>query len=381
MPSFEQLLRDIPEGRIRVAQDILVNGVSHPAFDMLAELVQVELPRPQAGIKERLAALTDMSFASFDLRGLQKGVERQNLDYGNFNWEQMKLADIEEPGSPTWNTVTEAADMLHMIKTTAPRYDDAAHARVMPGAFGFGPLQRLQFVLGRRITPAPPEDSLPENGNVLPMSAPNPEAPPAFAAQEGLVVALGVHRPLNMSRSEHRLAAWYAPEATDEFGLVVGAVEHEIRGRRVRKRQYELPVVDYQTKVAGDPALMVVHEIDDGNLVIKSLCAPTPAVVEQSGRAQTHHTYSVMRTALKNDLLPRARIVKGTHARYVPFQGIAAHKELGLFGEWLPEVVGFSTEAAGSPLHAASLLPEFHSHIRHLGFFAAALDAIVAAKQ
>jgi hypothetical protein len=355
----------IPVEYLADPEATLSRYVDSPAFDMMAELHGVELPNTEDR-DGRLAAIADMSDRFWDLRGMQGGVERQNVKLDKIGWADMPgLHDVMTPGSPSWNTVFAVAELFGMVKDNVLP-DDLyfSGARYALGAAASSMLPRVQLLLGHKITTPKPGVELPGPLQI--------DSHRALQDHSGVIIGLGTHRPLNKDAGEDAIAASYAPYATQESDLVLAAFERELAGRYT-KTTYPIRDVGYEYLPGSEPTLTELS-VDKGSLVVLSLHAPQPAVTEK-GRAQTPHTYAMTRTVLRDivQLDPGATVVGGSNSIY-QFQNAAAanaFSRLGLHNLF----TSFGHETAGTGRQAAQFLPEFRSLEIQLRYLAQAVAA------
>jgi hypothetical protein len=358
----------IPAARIDEAEAHLRAQVARPEWDVFAGVHGLGPLAPAEDTYARLEGIRAMSAQAWDLRGRQGGVERQNLDFSQFGWKDMPgLAEIENPDSTISRNVLWLGRSLGMIDATPLLEGVDPKVRAAVGAFGLSSLHRVQKQHGRRLSIVAADGTL------------SPSQPDESVAHEGLFVTLGTHRPLNEKAGEPAKVRDFAPGAKTEFDLMVGATRWVLGDRQVQEYAYTLPDAGYLT-LNDEQARIVVQEVDGGRKVIKHLYAPRPLVTERD-RAQTQHTYALLRQVLDQETDSAGRpllqegddIALATNAIYLPFQHNGAVNELQLRRGWRPHMVTFSAEEGGITRQPVQLLPELHSNVRHLDMLAGSI--------
>ncbi|HYH75361.1 MAG TPA: hypothetical protein VD735_05370 [Candidatus Saccharimonadales bacterium] len=357
----------VPEERINAAEAFLAERVNHPTRDAIAAHQDRALQAPGPDVRGRLRSLAELSYATYNTREMQGGVERQKLKPDQIDWAALGFSHMMDQQSASAQNMLRWGDelgMLHGLEPVHDKYD----IRSALGAFGLSALHRVQLMNGHSL-------SVPGKDGRLPLSQPNDLAHPAYAARDGLFVGVGASRPV--AEAEAKKVADYAPDAKREFDLMVAATEWVLQadGRRVTKKVRPFVNTTYAQKDPTDLAQVVTHEVDGGNALHVNLYVPTPATAKR-GRAQTQHTYALLRDTLTAMHLaePGDRMLTTTNAHFNPFQKAAAMAELALRVGIEVDMGTFSPYEAGLDRKGHELVPELHSEVKHLETLQAAID-------
>ena len=372
--------------RIEDAQEYFTDFVSKPEWDDLTEeFGEPQLPAVDAMHAEeryvqataRHAEILDFTNRRLNFRQMHaKSGERWTLNYQDGQWgssERTGLDGIDDPDSPVSQRIRKIQEGLGLIipKTFAPDFEP--DFILVPAAAGTTVGQRMQTQFGYRITPLGSDKRL-ELERIE-----DTATHPALSNPDILRVTTASDRPVSKDIDEAWQISRFAPSATNEFEITVGAMS-VLLGQQAETQELALDDPGYETKNRQDTGRLVIHTLD-GAVKGVNVLAPTPSDAER-GRAQTLHSYIAMAQGLRqlaaSGLIDQKVVAEGakvgvvTNAAY-EFQTIAAINA-AIEPGFTIQMATYGPEATGIPRlieqQQLSLLPEIHSVAVHLGFLA-----------
>jgi len=244
-------------------------------------------------------------------------------------------------GGERWNAVAPdfkeesdaifaAADEWNMVKSTEPTKDHYDFVTV-PGGGKVSPFYRVKYA----------KEQMEKHGLEIPY-----------------MILLGSARPLDKKNGEPEAAAFYAPNAKDEFDLMNASVETHYDIKHDDERIINL----YNTNPnAADRDMWRVrlYETDDG-MKIFSVSAPQ---IEGTSRVNTGDTYLFMEEVVGKEMLSGKDVLNVTGAQFTAFQHADALRLLGLKADAHIETIGYEAAYAGTERMPHELLQEMNSAI------------------
>lgn len=344
-------LRENHELGIERAQKELDAFAQNPALDELAGLYQVALPEEQS---ERLHTVAAVGATYWDLR---QGASRQETNFDTPGQQEVStgaeahIARVQQelyvPGSPTSNTVFEAAAKLDQVESSKAQ-NQYPTCLLFYGGANEAPANRMAFGLE------------------------------AVADYTVLVYSASL-RTLS-DKEKARVADSYTGErpVSNEFDLGCAAIEH---------LNDAVLVNEATIAYSGTEGCMREYQFVDKHGTPKrafALGVPTQIPIAEGGtrRADTYDNCRVFAEQFQLSEHPEASVVAVTTGLYVPAQRLVAAEELtlrhGVAVETIGHDAGYSITEIGVERKATQLVQEIKAGVdaaEHLQ------QAIIAARK
>lgn len=289
------------EGARAHAMKYLAMFANNPGFEKIVH----EFDREYVSITDpvkRLYRLKEIAAKEWDFR---KGRER---------YEVTELFDVDKPDSPVGKVVHEGSREAELASASSATLRHYSIMAILGGA-GRSPYNRLRYALEQDVT-------------------------------SELVAFLGSER--EVLPAEEEIVHDYAPGATVEFDLGVGAVKTLMADVLVSSLEYKLKT----------PESRIAYMHQKNGVPIILLSAPP----NQGGkRANTADTYDFLRQHSDVPLDETKNILFATSAIYRYFQYFDAVREITLKTGTDIEVIGFDQPYGGMELKASQCLQELKS--------------------
>ena len=304
------------EDRKRYLAEKIAHSISAPEFDQLASLYGEILPAND-DYATRLAALEQLAATHWEFR---RGKLRQDADFVTLSPEDRLLVSLDDPYAVN---IIEAAAARFGMSTSSRASRDAYDGLIVPGAASVSPWLRLKYAL-EQIGPT--------------------ERTPQY----GWIALLGSDR--TVGDAERAKVQHYAPDAKTEFDLLTSAVEKLLNIEPLRDATLES--VGYQYNADTNPRVRY-YKTPEGTSVFV-LNAPIP---HDDIKANTLHTYQLLRAAAGDRLSAGKNILISTMALVRPVQHTDAEKFLSLQTGVNLETIGYGRDYSMGATNGASNRP------------------------